>query len=228
MAPHEGLTHLKQYDIKDSNLEFIGTDIDHRVKYNSAATEPAWNNGRIGVTEGLYIWRIEDFEVVPWPSNRIGQFYDGDSYIVLQSYKVGDSKPKLHHEIFFWLGSKTSQDEAGVAAYKTVELDDFLHGVATQRRETQEAPSPTFLALFPRLKILSGGVRSGFRHMEQDEQNAEVTTLLRVFKTPSGQMVVHEVEPIWQSLDDDGVFVLDKGDKIWFVAQLHKTSGVLC
>lgn len=116
MPPHDGLTHLKEYDIKDSNVEFIGSDIDHSVKYKSAQTEPAWNDGNVGKSAGLYIWRIEDFEVIPWPQDRIGQFYSGDSYIVLHSYKVGkQGEEKLGHEIFFWLGSKTSQDEAGVA-----------------------------------------------------------------------------------------------------------------
>lgn len=32
---------------------------------------------------GLQIWRIENFHVVPWPKERTGSFYDGDSYIVL-------------------------------------------------------------------------------------------------------------------------------------------------
>lgn len=33
MPPHEGLVHLKEYDIKDSNVELIGSDLDHKVKY---------------------------------------------------------------------------------------------------------------------------------------------------------------------------------------------------
>ncbi len=134
MAPHEGLVHLKEYDIKDSNVELIGTEIDHKVKYNSAVTEPAWNNGRVGLEPGLFIWRIEDFQVVSVPKDRYGQFYDGDSYIVLHTFRVGSKEDpdKLGHDIFFWLGSKTSQDEAGTAAYKTVELDEFLRGKATQ------------------------------------------------------------------------------------------------
>ncbi|KAE8374205.1 hypothetical protein BDV26DRAFT_47991 [Aspergillus bertholletiae] len=216
MAPHEGLVHPKEYDVKDSNVELIGTDLDHRVKYNSAATEPAWNNGPIGQEAGLWIWRIENFEVVPWPKSRAGEFYDGDSYIVLHSYKVGDEK--LGHDIFFWLGSKTTQDEAGTAAYKTVELDEFLHGAATQHREVQQQPSEDFVSLFRRITIRSGGVASGFNHVEEEEPK-EVTTLLRVFKHPGAgridSIIVYEVEPTWQSLDDKDVFVLDKGDKIW-------------
>ena len=220
MPPHDGLTHLKEYNIKDSNVELIGTSIDHSVKYSSALTEPAWTAQPIGSQAGLYIWRIEDFQVIPWPRERFGQFYNGDSYIVLHSYEVGEKEGHkiLAHDIFFWLGSKTSQDEAGTAAYKTVELDEFMKGVAVQHREVQEAPSEEFMALFPRLKILSGGVRSGFRHVEQDAEKAEIKTLLRIFKLENARKdstVVHEVEPTWQSLDDSDVFVLDTGSKIW-------------
>ncbi|KAJ5832276.1 hypothetical protein N7474_000587 [Penicillium riverlandense] len=217
MAPHEGLVHPKEYDIKDSNVELIGSDLDHRVKYNSAASEPAWNDGKVGQQAGLFVWRIENFEVVPWPKEKNGQFYDGDSYIVLHSYKVGDHD-KLGHDVFFWLGSKTTQDEAGTAAYKTVELDEFLHGAATQHREIQQHPSDEFLALFPHVSIRSGGVRSGFNHVEEEEPK-EVLMLLRIFKYPgAGRLnatIVHEVEPTWESLDENDVFVLDKGNKIW-------------
>lgn len=218
MPPNQGLVHLKEYDIKDSNVELIGTDIDHQVKYKSAAEEPAWQV--VGKAPGLFIWRIENFQVIPWPKDKYGQFYDGDSFIVLHSYKVGskDGSEKLGHEIFFWLGSHTSQDEAGTAAYKTVELDEFLHGAASQHREVQSAPSDEFLALFPKLSIRSGGVRSGFNHVEEAPKE-EVTTLLRVFTNPgsktSNGVVVLEVEPTYRSLDDGDVFVLDKGDKIW-------------
>ncbi|KAL4999604.1 hypothetical protein BDV10DRAFT_164608 [Aspergillus recurvatus] len=220
MAPTNGLIHPKQYDVKDSNVELIGSDLDHRVKHNSALTEPAWNNGKVGQGPGLFVWRIENFEVVPWPKERTGEFYDGDSYIVLSSTKRDDDNSNLRHNIFFWLGKKTTQDEAGTAAYKTVELDEFLHGAATQHREVQDHPSEDFTALFRRITVRSGGVASGFTHVEEGKPK-EVATLLRVFKHPgatpgrSGSVIVYEVEPTWQSLDDEDVFVLDKGEKIW-------------
>ncbi|KAF2113082.1 gelsolin [Lophiotrema nucula] len=221
MPPHEGLVHPTEYDWRDSNVALVNSDIDHKVKYQSAATEPAWNTGSIGTTPGLYIWRIEDFEVAPWPKDRYGSFHEGDSYIILFSDMVGEGeKEHLVHDIFFWLGEHTSQDEAGAAAYKTVELDEFLHGAATQHREIQSAPSDSFSALFPRLKILRGGVRSGFTHVETNEEGQHTDTLLRIFKNPSRSagrdaILVHEVEPSWESLDEDDVFVLDKGDKIF-------------
>ncbi|PYH78214.1 actin depolymerizing protein [Aspergillus uvarum CBS 121591] len=221
MPPHAGLIHPKQYDLKDSNVELINSTLDHQVKYNSAATEPAWRD--IGTAPGLYIWRIEQFEVVPWPRDRYGEFYDGDSYIVLHSARPPqtdtDEEPALLHDIFFWLGSHTSQDEAGTAAYKTVELDEYLHGAATQHREVQAHPSSEFVGLFPRISIRRGGVQSGFRHVEDAEEKEEGMMLLRVFKHAGaarpGSLIVHEVEPTWRSLDDKDVFVLDAGEKIW-------------
>ncbi|KAF9730620.1 hypothetical protein PMIN06_012766 [Paraphaeosphaeria minitans] len=229
MPPHEGLVHLEKYDWRDSNVALINSDLDHKVKHQSASTEPAWNNGIIGREPGLFIWRIEAFEVVPLPQEQYGAFHEGDSYIVLKSDRIkraageqggNEDESEMVHVIFFWLGSHTSQDEAGTAAYKTVELDEFLHGTATQHRELQSAPSDAFSALFPRLKILRGGVSSGFTHVETNEEPEHTNMLLRIFKHPSAgagrdSILVHEVEPTWQNLDEDDVFVLDKGDKIF-------------
>jgi gelsolin len=136
-------------------------------------------------------------------------------YYTLTKFGEKEEKAKLVYEIFFWLGSKMTQDEAGTASYKTAELDEFLRGVATQHREIQQQPSEEFLALFPRLKILSGGVSSGFTHVDTDAKPKEITTLLRVFKYGQGHsIVVHEVGPTRQSLNESGAFILDKGNKI--------------
>ena len=70
----------------------------------------------------------------------------GDSYICLLT-KLRDTA--LEWDIHFWLGNETSQDEAGVAAYKTVELDDSLGGAPIQYREVQKHESKKFLDMFP-------------------------------------------------------------------------------
>ncbi|KAI2602684.1 actin depolymerizing protein [Hypoxylon sp. NC1633] len=207
MAPRKGLIHMTEYDWRDGNVENIGTEFDHKVKYNSASHR-------------TYVAR-ENFEVIPWPKDRYGDFHEGDSYVILHSYKAGSSggEGKPAYDIFFWLGNKTSQDEAGTAAYKTVELDEFLHGVATQHRELQKEPSDDFVALFSRIWILSGGVCSGFTHVEMEREPEEIPILLRVFKHPSAKradsIMVYEVEPTWGSLDENDVFVLERRNKIW-------------
>ena len=55
---------------------------------------------------------------------------------------------RLEQHIHFWLGAQSSQDEAGVAAYKTVELDEYLGGAPIQHREVQGHESKRFRAYF--------------------------------------------------------------------------------
>ena len=78
---------------------------------------------------------------------------------------------KLLYDVYFWLGAETTQDEAGTAAYKTVELDDFLDDEPVQYREVQGNESKGFLDLFPKIKILEGGIDSGFNHVEKEKFN---------------------------------------------------------
>ncbi|KAJ8012902.1 hypothetical protein DPEC_G00047700 [Dallia pectoralis] len=96
-------------------------------------------------TPGLQIWRIENMEMVPFPSKAYGQFYEGDSYIILYTKKVQSS---FTYDIHYWLGKDTSNDEQGSAAIYTTLMDEHLGGVAVQHREAQGYESDTFRGLF--------------------------------------------------------------------------------
>jgi len=150
---------------RNSNLSLIGSDIEQKIKAAAAVNEPQWEN--VGEEEGLNVWRIEKFIVKPWPRDYYGEFHTGDSYIVLNTFKEKGEFEKLCHDIHIWIGDESSQDEYGTAAYKMVELDDKLGGIAVQHRETQAKESDVFLEYFKNsVKYLEGGIESGFRHVE--------------------------------------------------------------
>ena len=50
----------------------------------------------------VQIWRVEDYELVDWPRNRYGIFFQGDSYVILYTYRKGNQE---HYIIYFWLVS---------------------------------------------------------------------------------------------------------------------------
>lgn len=163
-----------------------------------------------GKAPGIEIWRIEKLKPVPVPKNTYGKFYVGDSYIVLHT-KQKPGKNSFEYDIHFWLGSETSQDEAGVAAYKTVELDDSLGGGPVQYREVQDHESQQFLTLFKGgVQYLSGGIESGFVHVERDQYE---TRLLHVKGRRFAR--VKRVEAKHTSLNSGDVFILDAGLKIY-------------
>ncbi|KAG8075061.1 hypothetical protein GUJ93_ZPchr0006g45688 [Zizania palustris] len=66
---------------------------------------------------GLEIWRIEKLQSVPVPRESHGRFFTGDSYVILKTTALKNGS--FRHNIHYWLGKDTTQDEAGTAAIKT-------------------------------------------------------------------------------------------------------------
>ncbi|KAI7732273.1 hypothetical protein M8C21_004845 [Ambrosia artemisiifolia] len=169
--------------------------------------EPAFQGA--GQRVGTEIWRIENFQPVPLPKSNYGKFYSGDSYIVLQT--TSGKGGAYFYDIHFWLGKDTSQDEAGTAAIKTVELDAVLGGRAVQYREPQGHESDKFLSYFkPCIIPLEGGVASGFKEAEEEEFQT------RLYTCKGKRVVKLKQVPFSRStLNHDDVFILDTKDKIF-------------
>jgi len=115
---------------------------------------------------------------------------------------------------FFWIGKDSTQDEYGTAAYKTVELDDYINyhtgSDPIQHREIEGAESQAFLALFPKgLTCLKGGHDTGFRHVEAA---AYKPRLLHV--KGKKNCVVREVECTTKAMNKGDIFILDIGLEI--------------
>ncbi|ORZ23091.1 hypothetical protein BCR42DRAFT_128972 [Absidia repens] len=206
--------------LDDTNLANFGSDLEKQHRKEEGALETAWNyeGSPIGHEPGMWIWRVQNFSLLPVPIKQAGQFYEGDSYIVLSTTQKKGSEA-LVHNIHFWLGKETTQDEAGTAAYKTVELDDFLDSLATQHREVQRHESSQFKAYFRTLTYLQGGFESGFHHVEEEEHH---TRLLRVHRPSSLQgtrtqnaVAISQVALSPASLNAHAVFILDTVDVVY-------------
>lgn len=181
-------------DFINSNIALFGTDLEKKVKETAAHSEKEWQTVATG--DALRVWRVEKFHVVAWPTHLYGSFHTGDSYIVL---KRNGNPPNYTYDVHFWLGTESTIDERGTAAYKTVELDTFLNGVPVEYREEQSKESDTFKRYFGNLTYLPGGVESGFRHVDNNDYAGwtpkmyEVGKGVRVFDT-GANVFVYEAE----------------------------------
>ena len=102
-----------QVKLADSNCALIGSSLDLESRVKAARTEDEWKEA--GKSEGIQVWRVEQFKIKPVPKNDYGTFFDGDSYIVLRTVetKKESGETVKVYDIHFWLGKLTSLDEQG-------------------------------------------------------------------------------------------------------------------
>jgi len=178
--------------------------MEDKLKATKEEIAKQWKNA--GTEVGLEIWRIEKFQVVLQPKSSHGAFFSGDSYIVLNTFRRPGHQ-NLEWDVHFWLGKETSQDEMGVAAYKTVELDDYLGGGPIEHREVQGHESALFQSYFPHgIRIMNGGIDTGFNKVKPKEYKPR---LLQVKGRKNVRLV--EVPLDAKSVNSGDVFVLDLG-----------------
>ncbi|CAG8570945.1 4001_t:CDS:10 [Diversispora eburnea] len=196
-----------KWDFSETNLANFGSNIEKEAHYQAGAQEQAWADPttKVGIEAGLWVWRIEKFTVKAWPKNKYGEFYSGDSYIVLHSYKKNKDTEALAHDIHFWLGLDSSQDEIGTAAYKTV----------------QDNESTLFITYFPHFRVEEGGISSGFNHHSPKEYRHRLLKIKLIKRT----VVIREVPKDYTSLNSGDVFVLDTG-VILYQLNGKKSHGV--
>lgn len=199
----------KKYDWKDSNMALFGSDTEKQVKKESAESEPAWKGA--GQNVGLQIWRIVKFKVTPWDKEQYGEFYNGDSYIVLNTYKSKESD-ELLYDVHFWIGKYSTQDEYGTAAYKTVELDTYLDDKPIQHREVQGHESQRFKNYFSTFTLLKGGADTGFRRVLPENYTPRLFHIQKVSKL---RITCTQVGLKRGNLKSGDVFIIDNGNKIY-------------
>uniref|UniRef100_A0AAX7UCQ7 Scinderin n=1 Tax=Astatotilapia calliptera TaxID=8154 RepID=A0AAX7UCQ7_ASTCA len=150
------------------------------------------------------IWRVESSGRVPVDPKNYGQFYGGDCYIILYTYRKGQI-------IYTWYeqGASCSVDELTASAFLTVELDRSLGGNAVQVRVPQGKEPPHLLSLFkskPLIVYKSGTSRLG------DHPPPPPTRLFQVRRNLGTITRIAEVDASAASLNSNDAFFLRTPD----------------
>lgn len=195
-----------------TNIGGIGTDEDKALRQKAAASEGAFAGA--GTSPGLEVWRVEALAPVrqpPFPNSH-ASFFSGDSYILLHTRRKVENPSALEWDLYFLLGSESSQDEKGAAAYFVVNLDDLLGTKPVQHREVQGQESNAFLGLFGGAVVyMDGGVASGFKSGTPEAYDPR---LLRVKGANADTVRVSQVPLEAASLNAGDVFLLDAGESL--------------
>uniref|UniRef100_A0A673FMI3 Supervillin-like n=1 Tax=Sinocyclocheilus rhinocerous TaxID=307959 RepID=A0A673FMI3_9TELE len=127
-------------------------------------------------TLSVDVWHILEFDYSHLPKQSIGQFHEGDTYVVKWKYMISTAVGKrLHSEriigpgkekccYFFWQGRNSTVSEKGTSALMTVELDEE-RGAQVQVQQGKEPPC--FLQCFNGGMIVHAGKR------EEEEENVQ-------------------------------------------------------
>ncbi|KAM6277532.1 supervillin isoform 8-T8 [Spheniscus humboldti] len=138
------------------------------------------------ITASVDVWHILEFDYSRLPKQSIGQFHEGDTYVVKWKYMVSTtvftgkskiffgSRQKGEQQVravgkekcvyFFWQGRHSTVSEKGTSALMTVELDEE-RGAQVQVLQGKEPPC--FLQCFQGGMIVHAGRR------EEEEENAQ-------------------------------------------------------
>lgn len=165
-------------------------------------------------TGKLQIWRIENFNKVELPTNLYGQFFSGDSYILLYTYQV---RGKDKHIIYFWQGRASSNDEKGSSALLAKDLDDSMGGEPVQVRVVQNKEPNHFLSLFKgKMVVHEGGVPSAFKNRnETSNVSVDGIGLYHVRGTNDINTRGVQVPASASSLNSSDCFVLKTDDAVY-------------
>uniref|UniRef100_A0A668AY97 Supervillin a n=1 Tax=Myripristis murdjan TaxID=586833 RepID=A0A668AY97_9TELE len=129
-------------------------------------------------TLAVEVWHILEFDYSRLPRQSIGQFHEGDTYVVKWKYMVSTAVGKRQNPeqlrtagagkekccYFFWQGRNSTISEKGTSALMTVELDEE-RGAQVQVQQGKEPPC--FLQCFKGGMIIHSGKR------EEEEENSQ-------------------------------------------------------
>ncbi|XP_053229907.1 gelsolin isoform X1 [Podarcis raffonei] len=191
-----GVGYINSHVAKIENIPFDAATL------HTSPTMAAQHGMEDDGTGNKQIWRIEGSAKVPVSPSNYGQFYGGDSYIILYDYRHGGKQGKI---IYTWQGADSTQDEVATSAFLTVQLDEELGGTAVQKRVVQGKEPPHLMSLFGGKPLI---VYQGGTSREGGQTSPASTRLFQVRSSTSGTTRAVEVDAAAKELNSNDAFVL--------------------
>ncbi|KAM8933810.1 gelsolin isoform 2-T2 [Pelodytes ibericus] len=156
------------------------------------------------------IWRIEASEKVPVSASQYGQFYGGDSYIILYDYKHGGKQGQI---IYTWQGADSTKDEITASAFLSAQLDEELGGgpvkmwgkSRTTVRVVQGKEPAHLLSIFGGQPLI---IHKGGTSRDGGQTPGADIRLFQVRASSSGYNRAVEVDASASNLNSNDTFVL--------------------
>uniref|UniRef100_A0A665XDU8 Supervillin n=1 Tax=Echeneis naucrates TaxID=173247 RepID=A0A665XDU8_ECHNA len=182
LTPKEGGELCRPYDatlmlpVLQSSIATILDGVNVGRGHGPVETEDHMRTQEIS-TVSVDVWHILEFDYSRLPRQSIGQFHEGDAYVVKWKYMVSTSVGRRQNPdarstgpgrekccYFFWQGRHSTVSEKGTSALMTVELDEE-RGAQVQVQQGKEPPC--FLQCFNGGMIVHAGKR------EEEEENTQ-------------------------------------------------------
>lgn len=221
---------LLKAKFSEPDFEVDGSHLGRGKEFYDEESNRNFQVQSLGVTK----WSILENTYEKLDEKEVGQFYEGDTYIIRWQFRVTvtgrelSGKPSKHMQVgrdrclyFLWLGETASTNEKGVAALLTVELDSEN---ARQIRVTQGSEPPVFLQLFKGRMVIHSGKKDCNRNSKK--------RLYIVRGDIAEETVLNEVPCSAKSLRSRGSFIYVDGYKnsvaVWHGAKSSKNTRVIC
>uniref|UniRef100_A0A7N6FE36 Gelsolin n=1 Tax=Anabas testudineus TaxID=64144 RepID=A0A7N6FE36_ANATE len=146
------------------------------------------------------IWRIEGSKKIPVDPSVFGQFYGGDSYIILYKYQHNPQ------------GRRMKKNLMTASAILAVQVDDDLGGGAVQVRVVQGKEPAHLMSLFGGHLLV---VYKGGTSREGGQSEVAGTRLFQVRSNPAGDTRAVEVDLSSSSLNSNDVFLVVSPSGSW-------------
>ena len=184
-------------------IDQLTAEMEKKIRFLPTETEVEFKNA--GKTIGIQIWRIEKGIVKAWPQNYYGTFFQGDSYIILNTVSLSEYYGHL------WIGKDSTPDEMGIASFKILQLDEILQKNCTIIYEAQGNESQLFQSYFPVLTILQGGIDPDYYSNTFKKYKPRLFHVKGIGKNVQSR----EIPISKKNIDSGDVFVLDIGIKLF-------------